>query len=173
MIRHCVYDPVGFFTQVTIKFKIFFQTICKTNIDWDELLTDDLLKRWTKIIEWVSDLEKVNIGRCYCLLDVNDPFGNVQLIASLQAYACVIYLKYIKKIGDVKISLITRKSRVSPLKNTLTICRLELMGNLILSRLVVTLIKVYCFTDSMVTLGWIKAITKQYKTFGQNRVFGK
>ena len=50
------------------------------------------------------------------------------------------YLKCIKKSGDVKV---TGKSRVPPLKNTLTICRLELMGNLILSRLVGTLIKAF------------------------------
>ena len=73
-----VYDPVGFLTQVIIKFKICSQTICKSNIDWGELLTGGLLKTWTKMIEWVSDLEKINIGRCYCLLDVNDPFVNVQ-----------------------------------------------------------------------------------------------
>ena len=75
------------------------------------------------------------MGRCYCLLDVNGPFVKVQLIGFSDAYACVIFLKNIKKSGDVNISLVPGKSRVSPLKNTLTICRLELMGILILSRL--------------------------------------
>ena len=100
--------------------------------------------------------------------------------ASLEAYACMVYLKFIKQSGDSKIAFVTSKSRVAPMKDELSICRLELLGALILSRLIKNILEafknyyeirdIFCFTDSMVTLGWIKATNKEFKTFVQNRV---
>ena len=61
-----------------------------------------------------------------------------------------------------------------------TIPRLELMGNLLLSKLVISgtgaikeamvIDKLYCWSDSMISLAWIKARSKEFRTFVQNRV---
>ena len=56
--------------------------------------------------------------------------------ASLVAYGACVYLKFTLANGHVKTSLIASKSRFAPIKNAQTIPRLELMGNVILSRLV-------------------------------------
>ena len=125
---------------MTVKLKIFFQKVCKTKLEWDNVLNSDLLNEWTHILNWLQTLDKIIINRCYCLTDIADPTVKVQLIgfsdASLQAYDCVIYLKFIKKSGDIKITFVTAKLRVSPMKLPLSICRFELFGNLILSRMV-------------------------------------
>ena len=81
--------------------------------------------------------------------------------------------------GKVTVRLLTAKSGVAPLK-TETIPRLELLGNLFLSRLItavknalknyVNFDKIYLWTDSKVTLSWIKAIGKEFKTFVENRL---
>ena len=72
-----------------------------------------------------------------------------------------------------KISFITSKSRIAPLKKHTTIPRLELLGNLILSRLVVSVLctlkeemdikNVICWSDSQISLAWIKAVDKEFK----------
>ena len=69
---------------------------------------------------------------------------------------------------------------MAPLKRKETIPRLELLGNLLLSRLVQSILKaveteltfdnIICFTDSQVSLSWIKTEEKELKTFVQNRV---
>ena len=79
--------------------------------------------------------------------------------------------------GKVTVRLLTAKSRVAPLK-TETIPRLKLLGNLLLSCLItsvkhalkscVNFDKIYLWTDSKVTLSWIKAIDKEFKRFAQN-----
>ena len=72
------------------------------------------------------------------------------------------------------------KSKVAPIKRKLSTPRLELLGNLILSRLILTVLNafqgeiviscLYACTDSHVSLAWIKALHKEFQTFVQNRV---
>ena len=70
------------------------------------------------------------------------------------------------------------KTCVSPLKTT--ILRLELLSNLLLTRLMKTVTETLatrltlqaprCFTDSQISLCWIKGTDKDWKPFIQNRV---
>ena len=100
--------------------------------------------------------------------------------ASEKAYGCCIYLKCITKSNFISSLLVASKSRVVPIKIKLSISRLELLGNLILSRLILTVLntfqgeilisRLYAWTDSQVSLAWIKALHKEFQTFVQNRV---
>ena len=75
--------------------------------------------------------------------------------------------------------LVAAKSRLAPTKPS-TIPRLELFGNLLLSRLMVSvknaissvlkIAKEYFWTDSEITLAWISSQKKEFKTFVENRV---
>ena len=94
---------------------------------------------------------------------------------SEKAYGCCIYLKCITKSNFISSSLVTSKSRVSPIKRELLIPRLELLGNLILSRLILTVLNafqgaiiiscLYAWTDSQVLLAWIRALHKEFQIF--------
>ena len=81
--------------------------------------------------------------------------------ASERAYAAVLYVRTVSHDGTVITRLIASKTRVSPVKKQ-SIPRLELLGALILTRLVNTVlmhcpqkIKVTCWVDSTSTLFWI------------------
>ena len=163
---------------IIIKLKIFFQEVCNSD------LNEEHVNKWKTLIENINRTEVIKIQRCYSLNNVNDPYISVQLIgfsdASPVAYGCCIYFKFVTRSGNIKISFIASKSRVAPLKRKETIPRLELLGNLLLSRLVQSILKaveneltfdnIICFTDSQVSLSWIKAEEKELKTFVQNRV---
>ena len=100
--------------------------------------------------------------------------------ASEKAYGCCIYLKCITKNNFISSSLVASKSRVAPIKRKLSIPCLELLGNLILSRLILTVLNafqgeiiiscLYAWNDSKVSLAWIKALHKEFRRFFQNRV---
>ena len=89
-------------------------------------------------------------------------------------------MKCITKSNFISSSLVASKSTVVPIKIKLSIPRLELLGNLILSRLILTVLNtfqgeilisyLYAWTDSQVSLAWIKALHKEFQTFVQNRV---
>ena len=55
--------------------------------------------------------------------------------ASERAYTACVYIKSITKSGNTKIKLVAAKNRLVPSKKNLTIPRLELLGNFILSKL--------------------------------------
>ena len=100
--------------------------------------------------------------------------------ASEKAYGCCLYLKCVTKNNFISTYLVASKSRVAPYKNKITIPRLELLGNLILSRLILTVLNsfkgeidissLYAWSDSKVSLAWIKSYNKEFVTFVRNRV---
>ena len=131
-----------------------------------------------------TEIGELIVPRCYCLNLVTDPIVNVELHgfsdASEVAYAGCVYLKSVARSGCTKVSLVTAKSRIVPNSKAETIPRLELLGSLVLSKLMASVVvaldnelpvkKVFCWTDSTIALSWIKAVSKEFKTFVQNRV---
>ena len=122
--------------------------------------------------------ETVIIQECYYLHDVSDPIAKNEIHgfsdASEVAYGCSVYIKYITQSGNIGISLITSKSRILP-KKKFTIPCLELLGNYVLSQLIVfsnevIIDNVYCWSDSQISLSWIKAVNEEFRVFVQNRV---
>ena len=86
------------------------------------------------------------------------------------------------KNNFISSSLVASKSRVAPIKRQLSIPRLELLVNLNLSGLILTVLIAFqgeviiscliVWTDSKVSLAWSKALEKEFQTFVQNRVVG-
>ncbi|XP_035206619.1 uncharacterized protein LOC118181558 [Stegodyphus dumicola] len=97
--------------------------------------------------------------------------------ASERAYGAAIYISSKRSPGQWKSTLLCSKSRVYPIK-TLTIPRLELCAALLLARLtskVISVIQVefhhvYLWSESMITLAWIKTPHERLKPLVSNRV---
>ena len=41
-----LYDPLGFASPVTIRFKVLFQELCEAKLDWDNALSSELQHKW-------------------------------------------------------------------------------------------------------------------------------
>ena len=175
-----IYDPLGLINPVVVMFKIFFQKLCTANLHWDDLLNESLLSEWQNLVKYISEVDEIIIDRKY----VDDfKFEKVELHgfsdASDKAYGACIYLRFIYKSKVAHTRLITSKSRVNPIKK-LTIPRLELMGLLLLSRLIIevkqqlssvySIAKVYVWTDSSVVFSWYFNSDKRYEIFVENRL---
>ena len=131
------YDPIGVWQPITINFKILFQQICRTKIQWDEEIASDLEQNWDKILNTLENIGKISIPRNV----VNQDLNLIDLIelhgfsdASLQNYEVPIYIRSISKGDNVSVNLIASKSRLAPMRQN-AIQRLELLGNILLSRL--------------------------------------
>ena len=100
--------------------------------------------------------------------------------AAEKAFAACIYIQAITRSGNVQVSFVTAKSRVKPIQKKLSTPKLELLGNFVLSKLMkvvytafseeMKIDNYFCWTDSMVTLAWIKVTSRVFKVFVQNRL---
>ena len=143
----------------------------------------DLLVEWEHFITELSEINEIKFSRNYCYDSEDDPIVDVQLHgfsdASEKAYGCCVYLRFVNKSGLVNTVLVTSKSRVSPIKK-LSIPKLELMGTLLLARLlpvvetqlssIYKISTVCAWTDSTATYSWILNSNKKYSVFVENRV---
>ena len=177
-----IYDPIGIVSPVTVKFKMLLQDLHCAKIDWDQEISKHLLDYWSKLIMSIKDSEPVLIRRSYFKpLNIE---SNVQWRlhgfsdASTRAYAAVVYLE--RCTGeDREVSFVSSKTRIAP-TSAQTIPRLELLGALLLARLIssiqeafepeITLLPPVCYSDSQVVIYWVKGQERMWKPFVENRV---
>ena len=52
------YDPLGLISPIVLMFKLLFQQLCKSDLSWDEILNEDMTRRWQIIINSLKDAIK-------------------------------------------------------------------------------------------------------------------
>ena len=172
-----IFDPLGFLSPFVIQLKVLFQWLCSDRCGWDDPLPNKVLVQWQKIVSGLQSLNGMKVPRCY--FDSNRTVAYSQLHgfsdASDQAFAAVVYLRASYSDGTVELRIIGAKTRVAPTKKQSIPC-LELLGAVILARLVTTILKslpqevpVIYWTDSMTTLHWIRN-HKPWKQYVSHRV---
>ena len=175
-----IHDPLGFIAPVIVTAKMMIQQLWAAGVEWDENLAGTQIAE--QYMNWVKDLEnlkEIEINRQYVPPETNVKSKQMHIFndASEKSYATVAYLRSEEESGNIHTALITAKTKVAPLK-VITLPRLELMSALIGSRLsqrVVTALKdpnlkIYFWSDSTITLNWIKNTEVRWKTFVENRV---
>ncbi|GFX37075.1 integrase catalytic domain-containing protein [Trichonephila clavipes] len=131
-----IFDPLGFASPFTIRFKILFQEIWQRKTDWDEELLPDIREKFEQWCSEASFLCELQIPRYALQCDsVNCPECEIHTFsdASIKAYGAVSYVR-LRTFDKISVHLLASKSRVAPLK-VLTLPRLELMGALLAASL--------------------------------------
>ena len=162
-----IFDPLGLIAPITARIKTIFQLLCKDKLNWDDIIPPDIALVWDKFLEELKGLQEIRQHRY--VFDLDFPSKNrIELHgfsdSSKELYCEVFYLRLISNDG-VKLSFLASKTKVAPLK-TLTIPRLELLGCLLLSKLIkevlegikgrIKLDNIICWSDSEVALCWIR-----------------
>lgn len=171
------YDPHGLLNPVVLIPKLLFCRVCRLKTHWDDLLPEDVSSEW---IEWMSQLSLLEGVRWqrHALLPNHDRlelhgFSD----ASQLAYAAVVYIKS-SRGEESECNLIMCKNRVSPQKK-LSIPRLELMGALLLARLMAVVVaflkhlkidSIVYYSDSMNVLYWIRTEHRMWAVFVACRI---
>ena len=174
-----LFDILGWFFPTIIKAKILLQRVWEARTDWDEVLPSSILEEW---FQWRTELPLItekSIARCYYPTSVHIQSLQIHGFcdASELAYAAVIYLRMTDTLGQVHVSLVTAKTKVSPIKR-LSMPRLELCGANLLAKLLfhvkeafnVPLSAIHTWTDSTIVLNWLDSDPRRFKTYVRNRV---
>ncbi|XP_017876324.1 uncharacterized protein LOC108622755, partial [Ceratina calcarata] len=172
-----IFDPLGLIGPITVKAKLIMQELWQLQVHWDESLPQDFHTRWINYRQELNDLVSLSIPRRVA----GDLTQTIELHgfsdASEKAYGASVYLRTRTDTGSWQSHLLCAKSRVAPLK-TISLPRLELCGALLLARLAnkvktalnIDNLRESYWTDSTITLAWIRNEPCRWKTFVANRV---
>lgn len=171
-----IYDPLGLLTPVTTDLKRLMKYLWIAEVGWDQPIPEEAATLWERYHQELPTLALLKIPR-----QVTQANATYELHgfsdSSEAAYAAVVYLRV--DLGtEVRCYLLMGKAKVSP-ATKLSIPRLELCGAWLLARILaviqpnvvsLNIINTTTWTDSTVTLAWIRTPTAKLKTFVANRV---
>ena len=60
-----IYDPLGFITPMTVKVKMFCQSLCEKKMEWDEVLDESSKGVWNSLLKDLKKSEPVIVPRCF------------------------------------------------------------------------------------------------------------
>ncbi|XP_073961981.1 uncharacterized protein [Choristoneura fumiferana] len=173
-----LFDPMGWIAPSIVLAKIFLQKLWKSGISWDEHVPEELQKEWLQYKRELPALRDITLNRW---IHTSHNKSTIELHgfadASASAYAAVIYARVVKENGEIKVSLLSAKTKVAPIK-TISLPRLELCAATLLSKhlkqianiLEIDIQRVYAWTDSQVALAWIHGDPMKWTPFVKNRV---
>ncbi|XP_046608774.1 uncharacterized protein LOC124299556 [Neodiprion virginianus] len=170
-----LFDPLGWLTPITTRAKITIQSTWLINAKWDDPLPQHILQDWREFHTQWTTLSNIRIPRWLIRTNRIELHGFSD--ASEQAYADVLYLRALQENGRSETLLIAAKSKVAPLKQV-SLPRLKLCAAHLLTKLAHHTLKLtnwnnittYLWIDSTVTLSWIQAPPRRWKTYVANRV---
>ncbi|XP_065355419.1 uncharacterized protein LOC135949893 [Calliphora vicina] len=171
-----IYDPIGWLSPVLIKMKIFMQKLWIKGVNWDQDLPSDLKAEWLQLQNNVENIRDLQIPRWFNF-NVGDGIELHGFADSSElAYSAAIYVRVIKPDGSMITSLITSKTRVTPIRQ-ITLPRLELCAAHLMVKVMVKVkqalelqnVPTYGWTDSTVVLAWLRDHPRRWKTFIANR----
>ena len=163
------FDILGWYSPALIQAKSLLQQL------WIDVVD--------KFITWRKELKHIRLHAVPRKLTQNNlsPVMTMQLYgfadASETGYGAVVYARILHQDATITLTLVAAKAKVAP-KKSVTMPRLELLGSLMLSKLlpkIATILQVeeantYNWTDSQIVLAWIQKDPQQLKNFVQNRV---
>ena len=177
-----LFDPMGIASPIMLQAKVLLQEIWTLNLSWDETLPRDVADKWELWCNSLSAVKHISVPRC--LSSTSSEYSRFELVgfcdASSYAYAAVVYLFTYSKDKTVSSGLLCSKTRVAPVGKKFTVPRLELLGCLILSKLMdnvsnactnhLTISRRVFWTDSSINLYRIQGVKKEFKSFVQKRL---
>ena len=116
----CLYDPLGYYSPVTVSMKILFQQVCRDNLNWDDELSGEAKTKWDNWVDDLNTTREIQIPRCVYARDdkhITECFLHGFGDASKAAYCAVVYLVYKTQDGTRRVIMLASKSRVAPLKS--------------------------------------------------------
>lgn len=172
-----LFDPLGLLAPTIIVAKIIIQRLWTSGITWDDEVPEPIRSAWKLFHRSLVDLEELRFPRWIGM----QPGAHLQLHcfadASETAYGGVVYARCELPDGSVRISLMTAKTKVAPLKQV-TLPRLELCAAALVTKLLKYVITTFgldasdyvMWSDSQVALSWMRKEPRRWKTFVANRV---
>ncbi|XP_004934341.2 uncharacterized protein LOC101737233 [Bombyx mori] len=176
-----LYDPNGWVTPVIFRAKLLLQKLWLLKLEWDEHTPVEVQTEWNRISQDLPQLSTFRLPRLICTNKLKSTYTLHGFAdASEAGFAAVIYLHELDEHRCVNVYLVIAKSRVAPVKNRLTIPKMELSAASLLTQLMIrvstqllshiTIKQHICWSDSTIVLAWLNTPPHRLQVFEANRV---
>ena len=173
-----IFDPCGFLSPFTFTAKRLIQDIWREDLQWDDVIPGTLQQRWRTWYDDLPYLKDLHIPRYYGYIPGMETELHLFCDASEGGFASVAFVRMTDSRGLVTCSFLAGKTHVSPVKNCLTIPKLELQGAVMAVRLSSALkdefgvgfCKTIFWTDAITVLRYINNERRRWKIFVANRI---
>ena len=166
-----LFDPLGWLSPLSIRGRIFLQTLWKNKVGWDQELPEQLV---SEISEVLCEFQRVSEFSFPHRIVFHSVELHVFVDASSKAYGSVAY---VVNPDNSHNNLLISKARVALCKeDRITIPKLELTAALIGCRLIdllnslFSISKFFLWLDSKVALSWINSDKELKDVYIANRV---
>ena len=153
-----LFDPLGLLSPLSIRGRIFMQSLWKAKVNWDESLSEEYVKALTDILREFQQASEFTFPRRVIFKSSE---LHVFVDGSTKAYGAVAY---VVDTNTCNSNFLVSKARVAPCKaNRLTIPKLELTATLIGCRLTKHLNSLLLFVQLYLWTGLVALkISKKY-----------
>ena len=175
-----IFDVIGYLQPYIVPVKKLMQKLCTLGIGWDEEIPETERVYWESWQQDLPNLEKISINRAYIHSELGKVVRkelHVFCDASEIAYAAVCYLRLENTRGDVQVSFVMGRARISPIRS-ISITRLELaaavlgvrLRQFVQQELDWEMDQTVFWSDSMSVLQYINNRNRRFYTYVANRV---
>lgn len=176
-----LYDPNGWVTPVIFRAKLLLQKLWLLKLGWDDSIPDEIHMEWQHISNDLPQLSNIRLPRHICKYKSTSTYELHGFAdASELGFGAVIYILELDSSVCANVHLVIAKSKVAPIKNRLTIPKLELSAAALLSQLMtrvstqlsahIPINRHVCWSDSTIALAWLNTPPHRLQTFEANRV---
>ncbi|XP_055614854.1 uncharacterized protein LOC129761166 [Toxorhynchites rutilus septentrionalis] len=172
-----LFDPLGLISPVIIVAKMLMQELALLNSGWDLPVPVDIERKWKTFHSQLDKISELRINRFAFVSKWVDIQFHSFADASTLAYGTCLYVRTTDEAGNVRIELLSSKSRVAPLKR-LTLPRLELcaakeaalLHSKVTKALSLENVRTVFWSDSTIVLHWLRTPPNSLQTFVANIV---
>jgi len=133
-----LYDPLGILTPFVMRGRVLVQMLWMGKVGWDDDIEPNMK---ASISEWASEIDDIpnlSVPRTYWPTDMKPVHISLHFFgdASEKAYAACCYARVQNSEGDVHVSFVMSRMRVTPVgRRQLSLPRLELQAAVLSTRL--------------------------------------
>ena len=174
-----LFDPLGFVNPIILEARMIYRKLCQQELEWDEPVPEQELRRWEKWLSTLPQLQSVRIPRFIGLKFSNSERCQLHFFAdaSKHAYGAVCYLRTLDSYGNAHCVLMMAKSHLSP-KAEESVPRLELMAavsavkmdQILRKELALQLRPSIFWSDSSIVIQSLQNDTKRFPLFVSRRL---
>ncbi|XP_045449996.1 uncharacterized protein LOC123658688 [Melitaea cinxia] len=172
-----VFDPLGFLSPLIIQAKCLIQKLWILGVSWDDTPPPEIVAQWNNFSQQLPQIRELKVPRGFVIEGAQSYQLHGFCDSSELAYGAVIYLRVTESDGSIRLFLVCARARVAPLKRQ-SLPRLELCAAVLLADLMkfvketlrIPIHNTYLWSDSTVTLAWLRSPSSRWVTFVANRV---